>query len=179
MIEHGKHGETYEARLARVIDVVDKNPSKQFSLETLASIACLSPFHFHRVFRCMTGECVRTFVERRKLEQAIALANKGQSWKSAAAGCGYGSAISFARAFKRVFGVPPSRFELSNWWQDRKDRDDAFNVSSYFLRPAPRLDPDFEVKVEHRPAARLVVGRVWGGYLHPEKLVAAYSRLRD
>jgi AraC family transcriptional regulator len=179
VIEHGLYGEIYEARLARAIELIDRNPSKRLSLETLASIACLSPFHFHRIFRAITGESVRTFVERRRLEQAIALAKKGQSWKSAALACGFGSPISFARAFKRVFGVPPSQFEISDWWQQRHDREVAFGLSSHFLRPALPVDTEFKVEILERPFARLAVSRVWGGYLHPERLVATYTRLRD
>lgn len=179
MIERGVFGEHYEARIARAISHVDSNPSKQISLEKLAAIACLSPFHFHRVFRSLTGEAVREFVERRKLEHAIALANKGRSWKYASTACGFNSPISFTRAFKRVFGVPPSEFDISAWWHTRGDREDARKVSSYFLRPAPPLDPEFTVNVQERPYARLAVSRAWGGYLHPERLVGAYNRLRS
>lgn len=179
MHDNGVFGERYEARLARAISYVDQNPSAQISLEALASVACLSPFHFHRVFRALTGERVRDFVERRKLEHAIALANKGKSWKYAAAACGYSSTISFTRAFKRVFSVPPSEFDISAWWHNRADREEAFRVSSYFLRPAPPLDPEFKVDLVERPAVRLAVSRAWGGYLHPERLVAAYNRLRN
>jgi AraC family transcriptional regulator len=178
MNERGKFGETYEARIARAIAFVDANPSEQMSLESLSAIACLSPFHFHRVFRSLTGEAVREFVERRKLEHAIALASKGRSWKAASAACGFNSPISFTRAFKRVFSVPPSDFDLAAWWNNRGDRDDALKVSSYFLRPAPPLDPEFKVDVVERPHVRLAVSRAWGGYLHPERLVGAYNRLR-
>lgn len=179
MTERGVFGERYEARIARAIAYVDANPSEHLSLENLASIACLSPFHFHRVFRSLTGESVRAFVERRKLEHAIALANKGKSWKSASAACGFASPISFTRAFKRVFSVPPSEFDLAQWWHRRDDRDEALKVSSFFLRPAPPLDPEFKVEVIERPAIRLAVSRAWGGYLHPERLVGAYNRLRN
>ncbi|RQW42250.1 helix-turn-helix domain-containing protein [Novosphingobium sp. LASN5T] len=89
MLDRGVFGERYEARIARAISYVDENPAEHISLEKLSAIACLSPFHFHRVFRSLTGEAVREFVERRKLEHAIALANKGKSWKYAAAACGF------------------------------------------------------------------------------------------
>lgn len=178
MNEQGIFGERYEARIARAIAYVDANPSEQLSLEKLSSIACLSTFHFHRIFRSLTGEPVREFVERRKLEHAIALANKGKSWKAAAAASGFNSPISFTRAFKRVFSVAPSEFDIAAWWHRRGDRDDALKVSSYFLRPAPPLDPEFRVDVIERPHARLAVSRAWGGYLHPERLVGAYNRLR-
>lgn len=179
MLDRGIFGERYEARIARAISYVDENPAEHISLERLSAIACLSPFHFHRIFRSLTGEAVREFVERRKLEHAIALANKGKSWKYAAAACGFRSPISFTRAFKRVFSVPPSEFDLAAWWHKRNDRGDAFKVSSYFLRPAPPLDPEFKVDVVERPAVRLAVSRAWGGYLHPERLVGAYNRLRN
>ncbi len=179
MMEQGIFGERYEARIARAIAYVEDNPSGQMSLDNLSSIACLSPFHFHRIFRSLTGESVRAFVERRKLEQAIALAGKGASWKSASAACGFSSPISFTRAFRRVFGMPPSGFDRAAWWQARADRQDALTVSSYFLRPAPALDPAFKVDLVERPAVRLAVARVWGGYLHPGRLVSAYERLRN
>lgn len=179
MEAQGNFGERYEARIARAISYVDANPCEKISLEKLSSIACLSPFHFHRIFRSLTGEAVREFVERRKLEHAIGLANKGRSWKSASAACGFNSPISFTRAFKRVFSVPPSEFDLSAWWHQRADREDAFKISSYFLRPAPPLDPEFKVEIVERPHIRLAVSRAWGGYLHPERLVGAYNRLRS
>jgi AraC family transcriptional regulator len=153
-------GERYEARIARAIAHVDEHPAEPVNLETLASIACLSPFHFHRVFRSLTGTNVRGFVERRKLEQAVRLAGKGQTWKQASAACGFGSPITFTRAFKRVFGVPPSEFDHEAWWRQRDDRDDALNLSSHILRPPPLLDPAFKVSLI-------------------ERLVAGYNRLRD
>lgn len=179
MTDKGVFGQRYEARIARAISYVDENPADHISLEILSSVACLSPFHFHRVFRSLTGESVREFVERRKLEHAIALANKGKSWKYAAAACGFASPISFTRSFKRVFGVPPSAFDLAAWWNKRSDREEAHRVSSYFLRPAPPLDPEFTVELMERPPARVAVSRAWGGYLHPERLIGAYNRLRN
>lgn len=178
MSDLGQFGERYEARIARAIAHVDARLSEPLSLEKLAAVACLSPFHFHRIFRSIVGEPVRDFVERRKLEQAIALANKGASWKHAAAACGFNSPISFTRAFKRVFGVPPTQFDMVEWWRRRDDRDDAAEVSAFFLRPAAPLDPEFSVEVRERPSARLAIASVWGGYLHPQRLVGAYERLR-
>ncbi len=178
MTERGKYGERYEARIARAIAHVDAHVAEPVSLERLAAIACLSPFHFHRVFRALTGESLRSFAERRKLERAVGLARRGQSWKVASAACGFASPVSFARAFKRVYGMPPSAFDREAWWRARSDRAEAEAASEFFLRPAPPLDPDFVVTLEPRPAARLAVARVWGGYLAPNKMIAAYQRLR-
>jgi AraC family transcriptional regulator len=175
--EAGDHGERYEARIARAIAHVEAHPDEPLTLERVAAIACLSPFHFHRVFRALTGESMRSFAERRRLERAILLSRRGQSWKVASAACGFASPASFARAFSRVYGVPPSAFDREAWWAARPDRTEAEAVSAFFLRPAPPLDPDFAVTLEQRPAARLAAVRVWGSYLAPEKLVAAYQSL--
>lgn len=174
----GVFGERYEARIARAIEYVDRNMAEPVTLTSLAGIACLSPFHFHRVFHTLTGESVRDFVERRHLEQAIRLARTGQSWKSASAASGFASPVSFTRAFKRVFGMTPSGFDLEAWWGARSDRAEAGVVSAFFLRPPPPLDPGFAVELKERPAARLAVGRVWGGYLDPDRLVQAYQHLK-
>ena len=174
----GVFGERYEARVARAIEYVDRNLTEPVTLTRLAGIACLSPFHFHRVFRTLTGEPVRAFVERRRLEQAIRLARKGQSWKSASAASGFSSPVSFTRAFKRVFGMTPSAFDLEAWWAARTDRPEAEAISAFFLRPPPPMDPGLAVELRQRPAARLAVARVWGGYLDPDRLVRAYQRLK-
>lgn len=179
MDQQGMFGERYEARIARAIAHVEADPAAPAPLDRLAGIACLSPYHFHRIFRALTGETVRDFVERRRLEHGLWVARRGGSWKAAARDSGFASADSFARAFRRVFGTAPSAFDLADWAARRRDRDAALSISDHFLRPPPPLDPGFMVTLEERPAARLAVARAWGGYLHPERLIAAYGRLRD
>ena len=106
--------ERYGHRIARVTAQIDDNPSADLSLAALSSIACPSPFHFHRVFRACTEESLRSYVERRRLEMAIEFARAGSSWKVAASQSGYSSQVAFSRAFKRVFAMPPTDFDLSD-----------------------------------------------------------------
>lgn len=60
----------YEKRVNRVIDHVRDHLAEDLPLERLARIALFSPFHFHRVFRTITGETVAAFVQRLRLERA-------------------------------------------------------------------------------------------------------------
>ena len=46
----------YAQAVQRVIEHVASHLDEALALETLAAQACLSPFHFHRVFRGMVGE---------------------------------------------------------------------------------------------------------------------------
>ncbi|MFT5345881.1 MAG: AraC family transcriptional regulator, partial [Dinoroseobacter sp.] len=46
----------YETRLRRVLAYIHDNPAGDLSLDTLADVAAMSRFHWHRVFHGMTGE---------------------------------------------------------------------------------------------------------------------------
>jgi AraC family transcriptional regulator len=79
------------------------------SLEVLAEEACLSPFHFHRVFRGLTGESLAEHIRRLRLEWAagqLRFSEKGVL--TIALEAGYESHEAFTRAFSRCFGKSPS-----------------------------------------------------------------------
>lgn len=173
--------EPYDQRIQRAIDLIDRRIDQDLSLRRLAQEAGVSPFHFHRIFAALTGESVHALTTRRRLERALALTHRGRrpQWKAVAAEVGYRSPDVFTRAFTRHFGCTPAKFDLEKWWRERPDREQATHVSRYYLRPAPPVPGDFRVELESRPAADLLVCRVLGAYLHPEKLIAAYGRIRD
>ena len=60
----------YTDAVQRVIEHVVSHLGEALELETLAEQACLSPFHFHRVFRGMVGETPLELVRRLRLERA-------------------------------------------------------------------------------------------------------------
>lgn len=60
----------YEQAVQRTIDVVVANLDEALDLETLASAAAMSPFHFHRMFRGMVGETPLELARRLRMERA-------------------------------------------------------------------------------------------------------------
>lgn len=46
----------YKSRINRVFEFIDENLEADLSLKAIAEIAYFSPFHFHRVFKFITGE---------------------------------------------------------------------------------------------------------------------------
>lgn len=52
----------YLARIHRVMDHVERHLSEPLPLGQLASIACFSPYHFHRLFTAIAGEPLYQFV---------------------------------------------------------------------------------------------------------------------
>jgi len=61
---------SYEKRLRRVINYIYDHAGKDLSLDTLADVAAMSRFHWHRVFRAMTGETCAQAVRRVRLQRA-------------------------------------------------------------------------------------------------------------
>jgi len=54
----------YEQRVNRVLDYIREHRAEELTLETLALVAAFSPFHFHRVFKSITGENLKEHVQR-------------------------------------------------------------------------------------------------------------------
>jgi len=68
-----------------------------------------SEFHFSREVRRLTGESPAALRRRIMLERAAWRLHRGESVSAVADDEGWSSAEVFSRAFRRTFGVPPSR----------------------------------------------------------------------
>src|ERR1700733_15911948 len=91
----------YAQRINRVIDYLRRNLDRQVKLEELAKVACFSEFHFHRIFRAVSGETLNNFTNRLRLEKgARLLCYFEQSLIDIALNCGVSSSAKFSRAFR-------------------------------------------------------------------------------
>ena len=97
----------YISRVNRVLDYIEGNISKDFSLDELAGVAAFSKYHFHRVFYSVTGETLFQFIQRVRIERAAyQLLNYGETpVTEIALDNGFSGSASFARAFKAAYGV--------------------------------------------------------------------------
>lgn len=103
-------------RLVRYLHTLDWSDSAaDVDLEQLAAIANLSPWHFHRVFRVMTGESIGETVRRLRVAKGVALLRGSPGHVTQAAmASGYATPQAFARAVRRVTGLSPSDLSRSN-----------------------------------------------------------------
>ena len=99
---------SYAHRIERAISLLEQNTlaGKLTSLHDLASAAALSPYHFHRVFRVMTGETVGAVVARVRLGGAMP--GLDRTILEAVEKSGYATSQAFARAVKDRTGATPS-----------------------------------------------------------------------
>jgi AraC family transcriptional regulator of adaptative response/methylated-DNA-[protein]-cysteine methyltransferase len=75
-------------RIARVIRHLETNHAEQPDLASLAEVAGLSPFHFHRLFSAWAGVTPKDFLQCLTLAHAKALLRVGESVLDAALGSG-------------------------------------------------------------------------------------------
>ncbi|VVE60344.1 AraC family transcriptional regulator [Pandoraea captiosa] len=140
----------YAQRMEPVLRWLASHPESTPDLYHLAELACLSPYHFHRVYRALLGETVNGTVQRLRMHRAaIALAESEDSMRVVASRAGYASDATFNRAFGAFFGMPPGRY--------RDSRSEPIDPQE------PNMYP---ISVESFPATTLAVLKHSGDYQH-------------
>lgn len=106
--------ETYARRLNRVAEHIWAHLDAPLDLAQLAEVACLSPFHFHRIYRAMMGETVAETVSRLRLQRASMELARGQApIGEIAVRAGYASNPAFTRAFRAAYDQTPAAFRAA------------------------------------------------------------------
>lgn len=101
----------YRNRINKVIKAIIRDPSGEWTTPALAELAGISAFHFHRIFRALTGETMFSFLQRRRLLRAIELINENQfTLTEIALESGFDSGSSLSRAFRKHLGCSPSEY---------------------------------------------------------------------
>jgi AraC family transcriptional regulator len=108
----GPDGALPRGRLRAVVDYVEGNLEAGPSLNEMAAVARLSPYHFSRQFKAATGLPPHQFVILRRVERARELLQAGTelSLADVAAEAGFSDQSQFSRHFKRIVGVTPGQF---------------------------------------------------------------------
>jgi AraC family transcriptional regulator len=116
----------YEQRVNRVIDHIGAHLGEELSLALIARVAAFSPFHFHRVFRAITGETLFGYIQRLRVEKAAGAlrVHPDLSVLGVALDHGFSSAATFARAFRAHFGMSATQWRTggAERWRARQDR---------------------------------------------------------
>jgi AraC family transcriptional regulator len=101
------------AVLRRVAEFVEAHLEAPLSIDDLAEVAGLSPFHFARAFKQSVGEAPHRFVLHRRIERAKALiVADGLPLAEVAVACGFSSQSHFTLRFREVTGLTPKRFAV-------------------------------------------------------------------
>jgi AraC family transcriptional regulator len=104
--------EAYKKRIVKTIQYIDANLDADLSLEKIAEISAYSPFHFHRIFKLITGETLQNYIIRKKTEKSAFLlaVKKEMEIKEIYLDLGFSNHSVFSKTFKKYYGLPPSEF---------------------------------------------------------------------
>jgi AraC family transcriptional regulator len=143
--------------------------AQDLSLEDIAEAAHFSEFHFHRIFSAVVGETPQQFLNRVRLERAanFLVKNPTRSITQIAIDCGFSSPATFARSFKKHFGI------TANEYRKVPEKPMSFGVLP------PKDDgklPEFTIEICNLPGWNLVYVSNLKGY-HFDLIQQAWNQL--
>jgi AraC-like DNA-binding protein len=101
-------GALQDAQIGRAIALIHRDPARDWTVASLADELAMSRSAFAARFTELVAEPAMQYVTRWRMQVAVsALRNDGATVGELASRLGYRSEAAFARAFKRVIGVPP------------------------------------------------------------------------
>ena len=187
MIPQNKYQQEYIFRINKVIDYIDNNLNRTLDLETLASVANFSPYHFHRIFSTFTGETLNGFVKRLRIEKAASLliSEPEKVISEIAYYCGYNSNSVFSREFKSFFRCTAKEYrksmltQLSKIGQVNSKIDKLKRISSDYIRIVElnekwRKIMKTNIQVKEMPEMELIYCRHIGQF---DQIGKAYEKL--
>lgn len=101
-------------RLCRSRDYLAAGLDQPLRLADAAREACLSPYHYHRLFARTFGETPHDFLTRLRMDRAKCLLAREQlPVTDVCFAVGYESLGSFSSRFRRMVGYSPSEYQRS------------------------------------------------------------------
>ncbi len=156
-------------RVNRVVNYTRRHIVDKLDLDLLADVACLSKYHFSRVFNAHMRETPGHYVNRLRLERAAGdLIHKiDTSITQIAVDNGFSGSDIFSRAFRNRFGVSPRRFRrLRQAGFDAFDHNSSIREQIYLPGNEIPLAEQrrFKVHIERRPEYHVAYIRHLGPY---------------
>jgi len=101
-------------RIAHVVDYVESSIERDLSLDELAKVAAMSPFHFARRFKETVGVTPHSYVLTRRIRHAQAhLKGTFRGIADVAASCGFSNQAHLTNTFQSALGVTPGEYRRS------------------------------------------------------------------
>jgi AraC family transcriptional regulator len=111
-LKRGRDGALPQGRLRAVVAYIEEHLCASPTLDQMAAVARLSPYHFARQFKAATGLPPHRYFIVRRVERAKQILQGGDDFSLAqvAVRAGFSDQSQFSYHFKRLVGVNPGQF---------------------------------------------------------------------
>ncbi len=110
-----KHKRAYLPAIEKSREWLQENFAEEITMEQLARVSLMSPFHFHRVFKQITRVSPYQYLLNFRMHHAShLLKTTGESVSAIGWSVGFNRPDHFSDAFKRFNGYPPHHFRNIN-----------------------------------------------------------------
>lgn len=112
--KHSTKVELYR-RLSIAKDYIDAHLHDDIHLDTVSRIACISKYHFLRLFKEVYGITPHRYITTQRLQRAaLLLQTTARPVSTIHCDVGFEDGGSFSRLFRRSFGTTPSAYRLAS-----------------------------------------------------------------
>jgi AraC family transcriptional regulator len=103
-----------DRRIRRAVELMHAQLDRELSIEELSAAAYLSPFHFSRLFKKLTGATPHAYLASLRISRAQTLLAETDFSITQIASCvGYSSSSHFTKAFRQSTGLTPREFRTA------------------------------------------------------------------
>ncbi len=103
-----------DRRIRRAVELMHSRVDEDLSLKEISAASYLSPFHFSRLFKKLTGTSPLAYLTSQRMTRAKSLlAETDLPVTQIASRVGYSSTSHFTRAFRQATGLTPKAFRAA------------------------------------------------------------------
>ena len=101
----------YIEAIQNTINYIEENLNQKITIQEISEMIYISPYHFSRIFKAITGVSIQEYIRRRRLsESAKMLIETDIKIIEIAFSVSFESQEAFTKSFKHNFGITPMKF---------------------------------------------------------------------
>lgn len=191
--------DNYIVIINKAVDYIEENLSEVITLSDISDVLKMSKYHFHKIFKSITGETFAEYIKRVRLEKsADMLIRTENSMTLIAYDTGFSSSSVFSREFKRKYSISPRDFRLmfscfnkinskrnlSPLCSEKRDFFEKALSSNKSLSNIMRVSKNFNLfensdfKIEILPEYEVLYMRYIGEYFDKENIFSLWKKFQ-